>query len=205
MLTLTLEHLLDVHALALWHDPSISRPPQLERQNWEKNCRLMCEYIRYHCATLPNKWKCRQERSGRDLWVDWSHRQEDDRCLSQTAVDGFDARCPALSRTTTNYSQSPSTDSQSQRSPTATLRPITEGQLCRPANGCIFSTNIQHVPVKSNNYTAVISKKTVSDDMLDISFNGHNNIPTVVCSFSTETTLKNTHKTPQLYVLKTII
>ena len=31
----------------MWHDPHISRPPQLERQNCAKNCRLICEYIRY--------------------------------------------------------------------------------------------------------------------------------------------------------------
>jgi len=30
----------------VWHDPRISRPPQLERQNWAKNCWLIREYIR---------------------------------------------------------------------------------------------------------------------------------------------------------------
>jgi len=43
-------------SLAVWHDPCISRPPQLECQNWAKNCQLVHECISGNSAV----WEIRQ-------------------------------------------------------------------------------------------------------------------------------------------------
>ena len=51
----------------MWHDPHISRPPQLERQNWAKNCQLYTRerFIKTAAAAAATF-------SGY-TWVSWYH------------------------------------------------------------------------------------------------------------------------------------